>query len=71
MTGEISLGGVYLPTVLVLAVIAMALTWVLNRLLKAVGAYRLIAFRPLAELALFVLIFGLVSLLTSQTGMPL
>jgi hypothetical protein len=71
MTGEISLGGVYLPTVLVLAMIAMALTWILNRLLKTVGAYRLIAFRPLAELALFVLIFGLVSLLTSRTGMPL
>jgi hypothetical protein len=47
------------------------LTWILNRLLKTVGAYRLIAFRPLAELALFVLIFGLVSLLTSRTGMPL
>ena len=71
MTGETSIGGVYLPTVLVLAVVAMALTWVLNRLLKAVGAYRLFAFRPLVELALFVLIFGLVSLLTSRSGMPL
>jgi hypothetical protein len=69
MIGEISLGGVYLPALLVLAVIAMMLTWLATRLLKLVGAYRLIAFRPLVELALFVLIFGLVALLGGRAGM--
>jgi hypothetical protein len=45
------------------------LTWLATRLLKVVGAYRLIAFRPLVELALFVLIFGLVALLSGRAGM--
>jgi hypothetical protein len=70
MIGEISLGGVYLPTLLVLAVIAMVLTWLASRLLKLVGAYRLIAFRPLVELALFVLVFGLVALVADRAGIP-
>jgi hypothetical protein len=68
MTGEVALGGVFLPALLVLALIAMGLTWVATRLLKLAGAYRFIAFRPLVELALFVLLFGLVSLISGHAG---
>jgi hypothetical protein len=68
MIGEVALGGVYVPALLVLAVIAMGLTWLATRLLKLAGAYRFVAFRPLVELALFVLLFGLVSLLSGRAG---
>lgn len=64
MTGEISLGGVYLPTILILAVAALILTGIVTRLLNLAGAYRLIAYRPLVDLALYILILGLLALLT-------
>lgn len=67
MTGEISIGGVYLPSILLLAVAALILTGIVSRLLNLVGAYRVIAYRPLVDLALFVLLLGLLALLTGPT----
>ena len=40
MTGEISIGGVYLPSILLLAVAAVILTGIATRLLAFAGAYR-------------------------------
>jgi hypothetical protein len=68
MTGEISIGGVYLPTILLLGVVAAVLTGVTTRLLSYFGAYRLVAYRPLVDLALFILILGLLSLLTGTSS---
>lgn len=61
MTGEIALGGVFVPTLLLLALAAMALTFLLTRLLGAFGLYRFVAYRALVDLSLFVLLFGLVA----------
>ena len=69
MTGEISLGGVYFPTLLLLAMAATVLTIIVTRLLTYLGFYRFVAYRPLVDLAIFLLLLGLVSLLTSQFGL--
>ncbi|MDO6413545.1 DUF1656 domain-containing protein [Sphingomonas sp. BIUV-7] len=68
MTGEISIGGVYLPTILLLTVAALLLTGLLTRLFAFVGIYRLVAYRPLVDLALFILILGLLALLTGPSA---
>ncbi|MFC3580965.1 DUF1656 domain-containing protein [Sphingomonas hylomeconis] len=69
MTGEISLGGVYFPTLLLLAIGATVLTLIVTRLLTHIGFYRFVAYRPLVDLALFFLMLGLASLLTSHFGL--
>jgi hypothetical protein len=68
MTGEISIGGVYLPTLLLLAVAAVVLTGVATRLLAFAGVYRTVTYRPLVDLALFILILGLLALLTGPSS---
>ena len=68
MTGEISIGGVYLPTLLLLAVAAVVLTSVATRLLAFAGVYRAVTYRPLVDLALFILILGLLALLTGPSA---
>lgn len=68
MTGEIAIGGVYLPSILVIAILAVILTALAARLLAILGAYRFIAYRPLVDLALFFLILGLLSWLTGPAA---
>lgn len=71
MTGEIALGGVYVPTLLLLALLALALTWGVTRLIAMFGLYRFLAYRAAVDLGLFVLILGGLSFLLSQTGYAL
>ncbi|MBV8684305.1 MAG: DUF1656 domain-containing protein [Caulobacteraceae bacterium] len=66
MIGELSFGGVFVPTFLVLAVLAVALTGLLGRLLVLIGAYRTLAFRPLVDISLFALLLGLLVRLSAQ-----
>jgi hypothetical protein len=54
MIGEISFGGVYFPALLVLALMALGITTALITLFTIVGAYRLIAARPLVDLSLYI-----------------
>lgn len=70
MIGEIALFGVFLPVLLVLAVIAILLTGLLTQLLGWLGLYRFLAYRPLVDLALFLLILGLLSLATGSKALP-
>jgi hypothetical protein len=63
MTGEITIGGVFVPTLLVLGIFALALTMLAVRLLGMAGLYRLVAYRALVDLCLFVLILGLLAAL--------
>jgi len=58
MTGEIALGGVYVPTLLLLALVALILAWAVTRLIGALGLYRFLAYRAAVDLSLFVLILG-------------
>lgn len=68
MIGEISIGGVFFPPLLLLGFLALALTGVLSRLFQIIGLYRFVAYRPLVDLALFVLLLGLAVLLTAHLG---
>ena len=69
MIGEVSIGGVFLPSLLVLAIAALAIVVLISRLLALVGAYRLVAYRPLVDVALFLLILGLLASLTTTFGL--
>ena len=59
MRGEISFDGVFLPTLLVLAIIASILTLVLMRIANVIGFYRLFAYRAMVDLCLYILVLGL------------
>ncbi len=65
MTGEVNIGGVFLSSVLVTAVMALALSFLLRRLLGWAGAYRFIWHPALFDTALFVILWGIVILLPS------
>lgn len=68
MTGEVSIDGVYVPTMLLLGVVAMLLTMALSRLLNAFGLYRFVAYRALVDLCLFILLLGLLAWATPSIG---
>ncbi|WP_454886285.1 DUF1656 domain-containing protein [Sphingomonas oryzagri] len=70
MIGEISIGGVFFPPLLLLGLLALALTGVLSRLFQIIGVYRFVAYRPLVDIALFILLLGLAVLLTAHLGPP-
>jgi hypothetical protein len=58
MIGEFSLDGVFLSSVLVSAVAALAIAFVLRRLLAWAGAYRLVWHPALFDAALFVIVWA-------------
>ncbi|ENZ82622.1 MULTISPECIES: DUF1656 domain-containing protein [Caulobacter] len=60
MTGEIDLNGVFLSSVLVSALIALAASFVLRRLLSWVGAYRFVWHPALFDTAVFVILWAAV-----------
>jgi len=68
MIGEISIGGVYIPALLVLVLLALILTGLLTRLLALISAYRFVAYRPLVDIALFILLLGLLVLASAPYG---
>lgn len=71
MTGEVSLDGVYVPTLLLLAVAALILTYGVTRLIGWFGLYRFVAYRAIVDLSLFVLLLGALVLLIPQAGIRL
>ncbi len=71
MTGEIALGGVYVPTLLLLALVALILSWALTRLIAALGLYRFVAYRAAVDLSLFILVLGGIALLVPTLGIRL
>jgi len=68
MIGEISISGVYFPPLVLLAFAVLALTAIVSRLLQLTGFYRYVAYRPLVDLSLFVLLLGLAVLLSAPLG---
>jgi hypothetical protein len=60
MTGEWNIGGVFISAVLISALIALGLAFVLRRLLAFLGAYRLIWHPALFDTALFVILWAAV-----------
>ncbi|MEV4935629.1 DUF1656 domain-containing protein [Sphingobium sp. LSP13-1-1.1] len=71
MTGEIALGGVYVPTLLLLALAALILSWGVTRLIGAVGLYRFLAYRAAVDLSIFVLMLGALAILVPALGIRL
>lgn len=63
MIRELDVYGLLVPPLLAGAVIALALTWALRRLLDRWGFYRLVWHATLFDLALFVILLGLVAAL--------
>ena len=61
MIGELSLYGVYVPWLLLMALLALALSRALGYLLARIGFYRLVWHPALFDLALFVVVLGAVS----------
>jgi hypothetical protein len=58
MIGELQLDGVYLSSVLVSAFVALAIAFVMRRLLAWAGAYRLVWHPALFDAALFVIVWA-------------
>jgi hypothetical protein len=69
MIGEISIGGVYIPSLLLLVLVAVVLVISLSRFLAAVGFYRLVVYRPLADSALFLLLLAAIAWITGRWGL--
>ena len=61
MIGEFDIYGVYLPAFAVFAAIALLLQLVINRFLNAFGFYRLVWHRALFDLAVYVILLGVVT----------
>ena len=68
MTGEIAIYGIFIPTLLVLAIAAAIVTMGLMRLFNVIGVYRLFAYRALVDLCLFVLVLGFFAWLSPIIG---
>ncbi|UPA26992.1 DUF1656 domain-containing protein [Shinella oryzae] len=59
MIVDLNVGGVLIPGLVVLAFVALVAATATLRILAATGLDRLFAYRPLLELATFVVIYGL------------
>lgn len=69
MIGEVSIGGVFFPPLLLLAFGMLALTGIISRLLQISGFYRYVAYRPLVDISIFILLLGLAVLVTAPLGL--
>jgi protein AaeX len=70
MIGEFDVYGVYLPAFAVFAVIAFVLQLAIKRLLDAYGVYRFVWHRALFDLAIYVILLGVVTA-AAETILPL
>lgn len=61
MIGEISFYGVYVPVLLLAALVALALSRALGIVLARIGFYRLVWHPALFDVALFILVLGAVN----------
>ena len=68
MTGDFSLFGVFVPKILVLALLAYGLNLGLKRILASTGFYRLVWHPALFDLALFVLVLSGLAIASQQVS---
>jgi hypothetical protein len=59
MTGEVSLYGIYMPSLLLMALLALLLSRGLSWLLARAGFYRLVWHPALFDLAMFIVVLGM------------
>ncbi|KAA0682358.1 DUF1656 domain-containing protein [Roseomonas genomospecies 6] len=65
MIGEIDIYGLFFPPLLILAIVAWAVSALLRRGLRAVGFYGWVWHPPLFDLALYVLVLSALTALTA------
>ncbi|MEI9983110.1 MAG: FUSC family protein [Aliidongia sp.] len=66
MIGEVSIGGVYFPVLLLLGLAALAMTGLVTRIMAALGVYRFVVYRPAVDGSLFVILLGMLALAAFQ-----
>jgi hypothetical protein len=66
MIGEIDVYGVYLPAVLILMLLSYLLSLALTRLFGRVGLYRFVWHRSIFDLAIYVIVLGLVVIVSHR-----
>jgi hypothetical protein len=66
MIGEIDIFGVFVPAVLVLMFIAYLINLVIRKALAPTGFYRLVWHRSIFDLGIYVLVLGLVVLVSHR-----
>jgi len=70
MIGEFDIGGVFAPTLLLWAGVALALSLPLRRLLDRAGAYRFVWHRGLFDIALVLILWGTVAAIAAHLTFP-
>jgi hypothetical protein len=66
MIGEVSLYGLYVPPLLLLAVLALVVSRVLNLFLARLGLYRFVWHPALFDFSLFIIVLGSLSFFASN-----
>ncbi len=70
MIGELDIGGVFVPTLLIWGLVAVAISLPVRWALAWTGAYRLIWHRGLFDIALVILLWAGVSALAASFTFP-
>jgi protein-S-isoprenylcysteine O-methyltransferase Ste14 len=66
MIGEVSIYGIYVPWLLPLSLLSLAVTRGLSRVLAWLGFYRLVWHPALFDFALFIILLGVFNFLSSK-----
>ena len=66
MIGEVDIYGVYLPAALVLMLVAYLFCLVVTRVFDRVGLYRFVWHRSIFDLAIYVIVLGLVVIVSHR-----
>lgn len=70
MRMDLTVSGVFIPALLCAAAIAFVLNTLLRRVLGQAGVYRFVWHRPLFDLALYMMLLGLVVRFGGLVGWP-
>jgi hypothetical protein len=66
MIGEIDIYGVFLPAVLILMLVSYLLCLILTRVFARVGLYRFVWHRSIFDLAIYVIVLGIVVIVSHR-----
>jgi hypothetical protein len=70
MIGEMNIGGVFAPSLLIWAVVAVVISLPVRRGLDRVGAYRFVWHRGLFDIALVLVLWGAVAAIAATLSFP-
>lgn len=70
MIAEVNIAGVFIPAILIWALVAVAIGFLVRRVLTLIGFYRLVWHRGLFDLALFFILWGSVAFMVNRFGLP-